>query len=419
MKKILAILFITLLFVSISSAQTIERQFELDQGWNTISADIQDISFSEDIKPECSFGWYNQQLDEKDPDQIDEEDRYYVWTQEGGDWENPDSLKPEKGYTVFLTQESCSFTLEGEVENFQNIEIGEGWNLVNLRSERDVQKTMETCGESPGLRWYNTDIEQGSAIHLDEEQRYYFWINNGNQWNHPYQEEDHSIKPTDGVYINSQGNCEIELETREAPELPQELVSNPGPWEYLEFSTEVCRDNEGFEEVKIGDEEYWYFCQEQGNAETWSKNCPSATSEEAMCENETRQEYEKIRENHQILLEYDENPYGNITSDEIEEVMKDWKTSDINEEQLRTLVNTWRSNEDYRKNLTLDKSEEEIMEDFRSIIIGYDKDDEGEIKGSDLSEAQRDWKEGNITSEQIKALFTFWYEDMTYQITTE
>jgi len=50
---------------------------------------------------------------------------------------NPDSLRPEKGYTVFLTQKSWGVTLEREVENFVPAFFTFHINLVNPRSEHE------------------------------------------------------------------------------------------------------------------------------------------------------------------------------------------------------------------------------------------------------------------------------------------
>lgn len=217
MKKILPFFLLILLMTVSGSAQQVERQVNLDPGWNTVGFDVAGVRFSEDIQPKCTFGWYNQRLEEgADESDIDQGSRYKVWAQTGGDWSHPDYLNPSKGYSLFLDQDSsCSFTVQGEKVNTETLNIEQEWNIVNIESNSDIGAIWDQCGGNDGLAWWSTLIDQG----LDDEDiwdsdRYHFWVNRGNDWRHPFK-NSYNVQLTDGVYVNGREDCTVDLDVEE------------------------------------------------------------------------------------------------------------------------------------------------------------------------------------------------------------
>ncbi|MFB6099810.1 MAG: hypothetical protein ABEK16_00925 [Candidatus Nanohalobium sp.] len=211
MKKPVFLFLVLILSTGLISG-SVEREVELNPGWNTIGVDIEDVSFSEDIRPKCNFGGYNLRLSEGvDEGDVAQENRYFVWSQEGGDWSHPDRLQPMKGYSVYLDQEkSCSFSLEGETSGIEEIELEKGWNLINLNSNEDMEDVWNQCGDK--LNWYNMELKGEDDPVIDESSRYYFWINNGYNWENPMK-KDYSIDKADAAYVNAESSCTVNLGT--------------------------------------------------------------------------------------------------------------------------------------------------------------------------------------------------------------
>lgn len=211
------------------SGQQVERQVNLDPGWNTVGIDVQDVRFSEDIQPKCQFGWYNRELTDKDPEDIDQGERYYVWSQTGGEWSHPDYMNPAKGYSLFLDQDtSCSFTVQGEKADVGTLTVRTGWNIVNARSNSDIRSIWNQCGGNNGLAWWSMLKEQGMEDDdIWDSDRYHFWINRGDDWRHPFQ-NSYNVQTSDGVYVYGREGCTVELDTEEEDDSNDEqpLVEN-------------------------------------------------------------------------------------------------------------------------------------------------------------------------------------------------
>lgn len=187
-----------------SSGEQITQTISLQPGWNSVSFKISGLSFDEDIKPQCSFRWYNQELDQgKDVEDISEDERYHVWTQRGGSWSHPDNLEVSRGYS-FNVDSECELEVSGERKRVDTFELEDGWNLANVPSGLALGQIKKECK----LRWYNQDLEEGaSADEIAQDNRYYYWVNDGGSWRNPHKEKDH--RGDDGVYINSDGSCKI------------------------------------------------------------------------------------------------------------------------------------------------------------------------------------------------------------------
>lgn len=63
----------------------------------------------------------------------------------------------------------------------------------------------------------------------------------------------------------------------ESPEEPESVESAPGDWVYIE-TTDICSETSSFQEVDIGGQEHWYFC-EEGNEEAWRISCVEERAE--------------------------------------------------------------------------------------------------------------------------------------------
>ncbi len=187
-----------------TSSDQITQTISLDPGWNSVSFKVSGLTFTEDIKPQCSFNWYNQELAEGESvEDIAEEDRYHVWTQEGGSWSHPDEIDVAKGYSLNVNSE-CEVEVTGERERINTFSLEDGWNLVNVPSGLALGQIKEECN----LRWYSRDLASGaSPDEVSEENRHYYWVNDGGSWRDPHKEKDH--RGDDGVYINSDGACKI------------------------------------------------------------------------------------------------------------------------------------------------------------------------------------------------------------------
>lgn len=187
-----------------TSSEQITQTVSLQPGWNSVSFKVTGLTFTEDIKPQCSFNWYNQELAEgASADEISDDDRYHVWTQEAGEWSHPDNLDVSEGYS-FNVDSECEFEVSGERERIDSFELEDGWNLVNVPSGLALGQIKDECN----LRWYSQELASGtSSDEISEDERRFFWVNDGNSWRDPYEEKDH--RGDDGVYINSNGDCEI------------------------------------------------------------------------------------------------------------------------------------------------------------------------------------------------------------------
>jgi hypothetical protein len=187
-----------------TSSSQITQTISLEPGWNSVSFKVPDLSFDQDIKPQCSFNWYNQQLaDGTSSEEIENDERYHVWAQRGGEWSHPDDLEVSEGYSFNVGSE-CEIEVSGERERVDSFELEDGWNLVNVPSGLALGQIKEECN----LRWYNQDLSNvDSADEISQSDRYYFWVNDGNSWRNPLKQDDH--RGDDGVYINSDGACQI------------------------------------------------------------------------------------------------------------------------------------------------------------------------------------------------------------------
>lgn len=240
MRKALYIISILLLISALGSAQTVEREVTLNPGWNTVGLDVQDVSFSEDIEDKCNFGWYNLRLNEEDGDDISfsEDEKHYVWEQLGGEWSHPDVLDPSKGYSLYLRGDSsCSFTVDGEKAELDTLELREGWNTINIRSFKDVEYIGRDCGNS--LQWWNTRLKENNvdAGDISDEDKYYYWINKGNDWRHVLQ--GYSVSETDGAYVSSIGSCTVNLDSEDG----ENENSDSDNEQYLEFDSSGMNDD--------------------------------------------------------------------------------------------------------------------------------------------------------------------------------
>lgn len=215
-KKALSITLLLLLMAFSVSGQQGERQVNLDPGWNTVGLDVEGVHFSEDIRPECDFGWYSQQLADKDAEEVKESNRHYVWGQTGGEWTHPDYLNPAEGYSIYLDQDtSCSFTVDGQKADVESLTIQSGWNIVNVRSNSDVNEIWGQCGGREGLAWWSSLLDEGmDPGEIWDSDQYFFWINRGNDWRHPYQ-NSYSVQEADGAYVNGLDGCTVDLESQE------------------------------------------------------------------------------------------------------------------------------------------------------------------------------------------------------------
>jgi len=188
-----------------ANEEQITQTVSLQSGWNSVSFKVSGLSFSEDIKPQCSFRWYNNKLKEEgvSTDDISEESRHHVWTQKGGSWSHPDEIKVSRGYT-FNARSECELEVSGKRKRVDTFELEDGWNLVNVPSGLAMGQIKKKCG----LRWYNQELEEGSSTEeISDDERQYFWVNDGGSWRDPHKEKNH--RGDDGVYINSDGSCEI------------------------------------------------------------------------------------------------------------------------------------------------------------------------------------------------------------------
>lgn len=187
-----------------TSSGQITQTISLEPGWNSVSFKVPDLSFDQDIKAQCSFNWYNQQLaDGISSEEIENDERYYVWAQRGGEWSHPDELEVSEGYSFNVGSE-CEIEVSGERERVDSFELEDGWNLANVPSGLALGQIKEECN----LRWYNQDLSNvDTADEISQSDRYYFWVNDGNSWRNPLKQDDH--RGDDGVYINSDGACQI------------------------------------------------------------------------------------------------------------------------------------------------------------------------------------------------------------------
>lgn len=215
MKKAVIVSLLSLFLVFSVSAQSAEsgpgtqseysQTIELDEGWNTVAFQVSDINFEEDLKPQCSFGWYNSDLsDGASEEEIDEDERYYVWSQEGGEWSHPNMLSAS-AYSFYVT-EDCELQISGDYQPVNELNLEPGWNLERIPPQK-LGKVVEKCS----LRWYNSDLSEGvSEEDISEERRYYFWVNNGGEWENPWK-TDYSVSQGQGVYVNVGEECSIEF----------------------------------------------------------------------------------------------------------------------------------------------------------------------------------------------------------------
>lgn len=188
-----------------SGEEQITQTINLQPGWNSVSFKVSGLTFSEDIKPQCSFRWYNEDLDNDgvSTEDISEDNRYHVWTQKGGSWSHPDQLQVSRGYSFNVGSE-CEIEVSGTRERIDDFELEDGWNLVNVPSGLALGQIKNECK----LRWYNEDLDDGASPEdISDDDRHYFWVNDGDSWRDPHKEDDH--RGDDGVYINSDGSCEI------------------------------------------------------------------------------------------------------------------------------------------------------------------------------------------------------------------
>lgn len=186
-----------------STTEQTTQTISLQPGWNSVSFKVSGLSFTEDIKPQCSFNWYNQDLaDGASVEDISEQNRHYVWTQQGGSWSHPDEIKVSRGYSLNVNSE-CEFEVSGERTRIDTFELEDGWNLVNMPSGLAFGQVKKECK----LKWYSQELASSSPSEISEDNRHYYWVNDGGEWRDPHKESDH--REDDGVYVNSDGSCKI------------------------------------------------------------------------------------------------------------------------------------------------------------------------------------------------------------------
>jgi len=122
----------------------------------------------------------------------------------GGSWSHPDELETSRGYSLNVNSE-CDLEVAGTRERIDNFELEDGWNLVNVPSGLAFAQIKNECS----LRWYNQDLDAGASVsEISEDERRYYWVNDGGSWRDPHRQDDH--RGDDGVYINSNGACQID-----------------------------------------------------------------------------------------------------------------------------------------------------------------------------------------------------------------
>lgn len=244
MKKLLIILIVFFLFIGLISADTIQKDLTLTEGWNTIGIDSE-ISFNDDIRNECSFAWWNADLADSSvtEDDISESNRHYVWTQLGGQWSHPDLLSAEKGYSIY-SNNNCQLTLEldeEDIEYREEIDIRSGWNTINLLSDLEMYKVWNECERENGIGYWNpqmADDEIGGAD-IHEDNRYRFHIEDGMDWEYPLKTE-YSIQETDGAYVYGLNDCTVNITEDFASIENAELSANEfGEPEGLEINLDL------------------------------------------------------------------------------------------------------------------------------------------------------------------------------------
>ncbi|MFB6145743.1 MAG: hypothetical protein ABEJ99_04545 [Candidatus Nanohaloarchaea archaeon] len=180
---------------------------ELSAGWNTIAVPVNSVSFRNQLKNQCDFGWYNQDLDNGKPaSQIEASQRYYVWHEAGNEWDHPDTLSPSRGYAVYATS-SCQATIHGTISVPSKISMQKGWNLVNIPEGVELKTVKDKCD----LGWYNKKLSSGtSASQISRDEHYYFFTRKNGRMIHL--DPSDTLPQTSSAYVYTTSDCDISFD---------------------------------------------------------------------------------------------------------------------------------------------------------------------------------------------------------------
>jgi len=203
----------------------VSQSIELEEGWNTISVDVQDVSVS-DLQDECSG--------------LSAYEGEYAWVLEADAWSNPDTLPTAKGLYV-TTSSDCTINLEGDEANPSELNIHAGWNIISLSGDITWSSVLE-C-----------DIQPYSD-HRD-------WILTGNSWSHlesssgdgPPTPGDGGDIESKGIMIQSNSECSVTSQGADIPQ-PGDQVDNSDSGDSDSSNTDGSSANT---DINPGDLYFW------------------------------------------------------------------------------------------------------------------------------------------------------------------